>query len=275
MPIADLPTAPDLRLVVADMDGTLLDGEGRIPDDFWSLIHAMRSVGVVFSPASGRQYATLHRLFAPVAEGMPFIAENGTFVVQDGRELSSSPLDSTTVAVVVNRMRAYAHAGRDMGTVVCGKRAAYTERSDARFLAEAKRYYANLQIVEDVLATGDDVIKLAMLDFEGSEHGAAVQLADLRTTHQVVVSNALWVDVMARDVDKGAAVRALQATLRIGSAQTAAFGDYLNDLEMLDAADYSFAMANAHPDVLRRARYVAPANTEHGVVTTLRRLLGV
>jgi hydroxymethylpyrimidine pyrophosphatase-like HAD family hydrolase len=51
------------------------------------------------------------------------------------------------------------------------------------------------------------------------------------------------------------------------------FGDYLNDLEMLDAADWSFAMTNAHPDVLRRARYVAPSNTELGVLRTIARLL--
>ena len=55
--------------------------------------------------------------------------------------------------------------------------------------------------------------------------------------------------------------------------QTAVFGDYLNDLELYDRAGLSFAVANAHPRVLARARYIAPANDEGGVTRTLRALL--
>jgi hydroxymethylpyrimidine pyrophosphatase-like HAD family hydrolase len=67
----------------------------------------------------------------------------------------------------------------------------------------------------------------------------------------------------------------LQKALGVTPAQTAAFGDYLNDLEMLQAADLSYAVANAHPDVARVARYTAPSNLEEGVITVLHRLLGV
>ena len=78
---------------------------------------------------------------------------------------------------------------------------------------------------------------------------------------------------MAADANKGTAVRLLQRSLGISRDQTVAFGDYLNDLEMLDAAGWSFAMANAHPEVLARAARIAPANTEHGLITTLGRVL--
>ena len=58
------------------------------------------------------------------------------------------------------------------------------------------------------------------------------------------------------------------------------FGDYLNDLERLDAADWSFAMANAHPEVVRRARHMAPSNdnndnNDNGVLRTIARVLGL
>ncbi|SKG39752.1 Cof-like hydrolase [Mycobacteroides abscessus subsp. abscessus] len=43
---------------------------------------------------------------------------------------------------------------------------------------------------------------------------------------------------------------------------------------MLDAADLSFAIGNAHPGIRARARYVAPTNAEYGVVTVLEHLLG-
>ncbi len=50
-------------------------------------------------------------------------------------------------------------------------------------------------------------------------------------------------------------------------------GDFLNDLQMMAAGDMSFAMANAHPDIKAAANYLAPSNTEAGVVVTLDRLL--
>ena len=50
-----------IRLVVADMDGTLLDADGVVPDRLWPLLDLMRERGIAFCPASGRQYATLLR----------------------------------------------------------------------------------------------------------------------------------------------------------------------------------------------------------------------
>lgn len=266
----------DIRLVVADMDGTLLDARGEVPDDMWPLLAHLRESGIVFSPASGRQYATLARLFERAVDGLAFIAENGTYVVRDGVELSSDALDPAVVRALVERLRALAlDAGnpRDLGVVVCGKRSAYIERTDAAFRAQADTYYATLAEVPDLLAVDDDVLKVAIYDFGDAESGTAPGLADFRDTHQVVVSGQHWIDVMNQGVDKGVAVRRLQRDLQITPDQTVAFGDYLNDLQMLDAATHSYAMANAHPDVIARARHLAPANTEGGVVTVLRALL--
>ena len=84
-----------------------------------------------------------------------------------------------------------------------------------------------------------------------------------------------WLDVNARSANKGAAVSALQAAYGITPAQTMVFGDFLNDLEMMDTADYSFAMNNAHPLLAERARYVAPPNSDNGVVRTIASVLGI
>ncbi|MFF4249957.1 Cof-type HAD-IIB family hydrolase [Streptomyces sp. NPDC001663] len=273
---ADLPTgSADIRLIVTDMDGTLLDDAKRIPVGLWETLAELRRRGVLFSPASGRQYATLAREFAEVAEGMVFIAENGTYVVRDGVELSSDPLEPEVAARVVHAVRQLVAEGVDVGAVVCGKRSAYVERSDEAFLAEVRRYYLEHRVVEDATAVDDDVIKVALFDFGAAERTTAPALAPLTDTHQVVVSGEHWVDVMNRTADKGAALRRLQQELGITPAQTMVFGDYLNDLEMLDAANWSFAMANAHPDVIARARHLAPSNNDNGVLRTIARVLNL
>ncbi|MFF1598239.1 Cof-type HAD-IIB family hydrolase [Streptomyces mirabilis] len=272
-PVPPEGAAADIRLIVTDMDGTLLDDAKRIPDGLWSLLAELRRRDVLFCPASGRQYATLAKEFADAGQGMVFIAENGTYVVRDGVELSSDPLDPSVAARIVTTTRGLGAEGVDVGAVVCGKRSAYVERTDEAFLAEARQYYTRLQCVPDATAVDDEILKVALFDFGPVERTTAPALRPFSSTHQVVVSGEHWVDIMNVTADKGAAVRRLQDDLGITPAQTMVFGDYLNDLEMLDTAEWSFAMANAHPAIIDRARHLAPSNNDNGVLRTITRLL--
>jgi Cof subfamily protein (haloacid dehalogenase superfamily) len=275
-----MPPAPNfpspqtpVRLVISDLDGSLLDAEKRIPSAFWPLLHEMNRRGVIFVPASGRQYETIRLMFAPVAPGLAVIAENGAYVVRDGIEISSNAMDREVVHRLVRSVRELVTAGNDVGIVVCGKRSAYVERVDDPFIREVEKYYAALDQLPDLLAVDDAVVKVAVFDFASAETNTAPALASYRVSHQVVVSGDHWIDITSPNVNKGMAVRGLQRQLNITAQQTVVFGDYLNDLEMLDTGELSFAMANAHPQVLARARYEAPSNTNLGVVKVLTQLL--
>lgn len=257
--------SPDVRLVVSDMDGTLLTSGGVVPDDFWPLLETMRRRGITFVPASGRQYATLARIFGEVPDGVSYVAENGNLVVHDGEVLAATRMDRDVVADVVARTRGA--TGFDLGVVACGRRGAYIERVDPPFAAEVATYYAKLTEVADLNEIDDDVLKLAIFDFGPAAASASV-FAPLAETHQVVVSSPHWIDIMEPDVHKGRAVQQLQSVLGVTPAQTVVFGDYLNDLEMLDVAELSYAVGDAHPQVRDRARFHAP-----GVVPTLTALL--
>lgn len=274
-PAPTLPAEPvDLRLVVTDMDGTLLTPDGRVPDELWPLLERLHERGIVLAPASGRQHATLERAFdrPGVLEDLVIIAENGALVTRGGEEVSSDALAHDVVADVVRAVRGLA-ASRDVGAVVAGKRSAYVERADRAFIDRVSAYYARLEVVDDLLAVDDQVLKIAIYDEVDSEGGTLPALERFRATHQVVVSSRHWIDVMNRGVDKGVAVRRLQESLGVTPDQTVAFGDYLNDVQMLEAATWSFAMADAHPDVAERARFTAPSSAEKGVITVLERLL--
>ena len=278
MPRLALPTSVpsepiDLRLVVTDLDGTLLDGDGQLPPGLWPLLGRLRRRGIVLAPASGRQLPALQRLFGADPEGLAFIAENGTYVVHNGEELSSSPLQPGFARSLVGTVRELAAAGHDLGLVWCAREAAYIERSDDQFVAEVRRYYAELVGVDDLLEVTLEAITCAGLDCGEAELGSAALLAERCAPHQVVLSSPHWLDVMSPGVNKGVALDFLQRALGIAPEQTVVFGDYLNDLEMLAGAPHSFAMANAHPEVLDTARYVAPTNREHGVLSVVERLL--
>lgn len=267
-------TSPDIRLIAVDMDGTLLHPDGSIPAGLWPLLRRLRERGIAFAPASGRQLATLQRMFAPAEGELDYIAENGAYVVRGDEEVSSDAVDPAFAASVVARVRALVAEGAlRAGLVVCGKRSAYIEDTGAEFTAEVEKYYARLEVVPDLLAISDQVLKLAVYDFDGGEEHTARAFVDARETHQVVVSGRHWVDIMNTTVDKGVALRALQDALGVTAAQTAAFGDYLNDLQLLRAADWSYAMDDAHPDILAAARFRAGSNADAGVVMAIEALL--
>jgi hypothetical protein len=270
--LARLDPRPDVRLVVTDLDGTLLDDAKQVHDAFWPLVDELHARGVTFAPASGRQYWSLRSTFAEVAHEMAFIAENGTYVVHDDVELSSDCLPLDAAQGLVRAVRDIPRAE----AVLCGKRSAYIEHTDPAFRAEVDPYYARLQVVDDLTAVvDDDVLKVAVYDFTWAEGNAGPALSDAAPDLQVVISGAHWVDVMSPTANKGEAVRQVQRHLGVGADQTMAFGDFLNDLELMDAATYSFAMANAHPQLKERARWIAPANTANGVVRTIRAVLGL
>jgi len=274
VPMTTFDPPPDIRLIAADLDGTLLDDEHELHEHFWPLAHELHQRGILFCPASGRQYFNLLTRFADIADEVVFIAENGTLVMRRGQEISSDCLGQTDVHRMVTVMRESIASGVNAGLVVCGKRSAYIERTDSPFTDEVERYYTRLQLVDDLLdRPGDDVLKVSVFDFGAAERTTVPAVADFQASHRVTVSGAHWVDITSGTANKGRAIRNLQETFHITPAQTMVFGDFLNDIEMMDAADYSFAMDNAHPELRERARYLAPPNSQNGVVRTISAVL--
>ncbi len=274
LPWSDIPPGPhDVGLVVCDMDGTLLTSADAVPDTFWPLLDLLNERGATFVPASGRQYATLARTFERAPADLAYVAENGSLVVHGGEVVSKTTVGPSLVRQVTEAARGL-DGQADLGLVVCGVESAYIERRDPGFVTETEKYYARLELVDDLMEVEDEVLKVAVFVFGEAEELASTTFAPVAAGHQVVVSGANWIDIMNREVNKGRAVRALQSALGVTPERTVVFADYLNDLEMLEAARWSFAMENAHPDVQARARYLAPSNDEHGVVTVLSHLLG-
>ena len=71
-----------IKLVASDLDGTLLmKGAQSLPEDIFPLIRQLKDLGILFIAASGRQYANMKKMFAPVADDMAFICENGGLAV--------------------------------------------------------------------------------------------------------------------------------------------------------------------------------------------------
>jgi hypothetical protein len=259
-----------IKFIASDMDGTLLDQYGRLDPEFFDLFLRLEEKGILFSAASGRQYYSLRDTFAPIQDRILYIAENGTLVIHNNKELYSCTIPNAEVAEIVKAARRIDGAN----IVLCGKRSAYIETDDQKSLEEFQKYYHRCESVADLLEVDDEFIKVAICHFEGSEERVFPSMdTQFGESHKVVVSAKIWLDVMNAKASKGAAIQYLQQIMNFTPAETMTFGDYLNDLEMLQVSEHSYAVANAHEEIKKIARFSAPSNQEAGVLTVLKKLL--
>ncbi|MFA0442868.1 HAD family hydrolase [Vibrio sp. 10N.286.49.C2] len=256
----------DIKFIASDMDGTLLNEHGQLDPTFFELHRQMSEKGIIFCAASGRQYYSLLETFLPAQDDMMFIAENGTLVMHKGVELYSCTIDKAAIHHIITEARKIPNTH----VVLCGKQSAYIETQDEKALEEIAKYYHRRQSVTDLLNIDDTFIKVAICHFDGSEEHVYPSIqSQFGHSHQVVVSAKIWLDVMNAEASKGTAIQHLQNTLGFTHEQTMSFGDYFNDVEMLQASYHSYAVENAHEKVKTYARFSAPSNSEQGVHTVI------
>ena len=258
-----------IRLIAADLDGTLLDSRKRLSPGLFPLIRALRARGVRFAAASGRQYDNLLALFEPVADDLLFIAENGAVVCDGRRRLFSDALPKAYFRGPIERVRGLP----GVNCVLCTAQSAYIEcANDPVFLENARMYYEKLTVADDLLTVLETVpaFKLAVFEQGRAETGCYPAMRAFSDHFAVVLSGADWVDLMNPATNKGAALLRLAQETGVSPDETMAFGDYLNDTELLEAAGLSYCMENGHPELKKLADRIAPSNDDDGVVRAIK-----
>lgn len=262
-----------ISLIAVDMDGTLLNADGNIPEHFWEVFERLDSKDIRFCVASGRQYNNLKLRFQDISDRIIFISDNGTYVVYKGKPLYSN-------SIPLKHVLELAQVGRnipDATMVACATSTAYMERSSSpvgdAVLAEVAKYYVTVEMVDSFADVKDDILKFAVCTFKGSEEFALPSFLPFADRFAVVVSGKYWMDIMPPDANKGVALAHVQRYFGVPRENTMAFGDFLNDVELLQNAKYSFAMANSHPDLFQHANYTAAANFEDGVLRQINHML--
>ena len=261
-----------IKIIFSDMDGTLLTGENKLPAGFDEIISLLKSRGVIFSPASGRQYYSLLKTFSKYADDFLFLGDNGTLVMQGGREIFSIPVENSVVERVLKATDSFKNILR----VWCGKKNAYILKSQnlPEYTVELEKYYTRTVAVDNWSEIDDTPIKVAFFDGTGhSKENIYNHLAEFHDTQQVVLSSDFWVDVSSKNASKGTAVKKIQQILNFKPEECAAFGDFMNDYEMLQAVGYSFAMENAYPEIKKVAKFETLSNDNFGVIAGIKKLI--
>lgn len=256
-----------IKLIASDMDGTLLDENGKLNKDFFHVFKQLKEKNVIFAAASGRQYFNLAENFKSVKDDMLFICENGTYVLHKDKELYSNVLDKSYVNALIKHGRTI----NGCEVVLCGKKSAYIEKNYEKFITEIEKYYFKYTIVDDLMDVDDDILKVTICDFLGSkENSNNIIFPKWGSKLHVTVSGKIWLDITNKDANKGIALENVQEKLNVSYDETMVFGDYYNDLEMLTKAHYSFAMENAPCEVKAKSNFVAKSNADNGVLEEIK-----
>lgn len=260
-----------IKLVVSDMDGTLLpEGSSELNPEYYDVIRRLKEKGIVFAAASGRQFHSIRGMMEPVKDEIYFVAQNGTYISYQGKDIYVKNMDREKARVLAGQLLLV--PGGDV--IVNNNRMMYIHSKNQELLNSLRFGYRNaITEVEDVMGL-DMEINMVTLYLEDGIDQVAARMQELwKDDFNCTIAGAKWLDCMDKSANKGNALRALQNALGVLPEETMAFGDGMNDIEMLQAAGESYAMANAREEVKAAAKHLADTNNNNGVLKELYKLL--
>ena len=275
MPSPAIPFPERYRLIVADVDGTLLDSRHRLPERVAAAVRATQGRGLAFALATGKMLPSVRSLVEAMALHGPQITLNGAALVlaQSGEPLTYTPLRPEDRRLAIETVRA---AAPDVLITHFMLDDILLDQPDHPLLPVLLSYgEKTIRPVPSLLA--EDLPPAAKILLVGTHP----QLRELRAIVTPILAERVIVTTTAADfleffnlgAGKGHGLDALLAALQIPSEAVIAIGDGENDLPLFARAGLSVAMGNASEQVRSAADLVIGVNDDAGVADFLDELL--
>lgn len=261
----------EIKLVLCDLDGTILNSEKKIPDDFYRVFAQLKAKGIEVGMATGRPVSNVNIKFPLVKDELCNVCENGGCITYKGKIVHVETIPFDVCEKVVLKTRSLGACG----AVLCALHATYIENKEPEMVAACKEYYPDLVIVDDLLTVKDTIVKLSIYDFLDSKVHVAPAIANIDERIEHATSSNRWVDLMNKGVSKAKGIEYLCAHMGITLANVMAFGDEMNDYQMLSKVKYAYAMDNAIDPIKAICKYTCLSNDEDGVMKALKEVFGL
>jgi Cof subfamily protein (haloacid dehalogenase superfamily) len=269
-----------ISIVLADVDGTLVDSQKRITQRAKEAIQKLSDAGIKFAVTSGRPPRGMTMISHHVKLSAPIAAFNGGMLVDPGtmKVLTQQTLDDETARAVIARIDGYGldvwvYAGVDWYLRNINAPHREKEERTVQFAPiEVRDFEAALkQGVAKVVGVSDDlplVVKSEKAIQDEFEHGvfarSTTQSRDCEPHVSAARSQPYYLDVTHPKANKGAVVEMLSELLKIPAEEFATIGDMPNDVLMFEKSGYSIAMGQANDDVKKSATSVTAGMDEEG-----------
>ena len=261
-----------IRLLVSDIDGTLVTGTKQLTPRAVQAVHRLREAGIQLALVSSRPARGMDMFLAPLGIDTPRAGLNGGEILgPDGKVLAQLALDPDVARRVVEALdehgvEAWVFAGGEW--LVRNEQGAYVEKErrvvgiDPVVVRDFENHYHR---TGKIMGSSADFHLL-----ERVEINLQTMFGEQVNAHR---SQLYYLDVTHPDANKGNAALKLAELLGVPLDETACIGDMGNDIAMLDVAGLAIAMGNGTEEVAAAAHFVTESNEREGWALAVEQLL--
>ncbi|MDD9265642.1 Cof-type HAD-IIB family hydrolase [Paenibacillus sp. GCM10023248] len=254
------------RLIALDVDGTLLNDDHELTEQTIATIQDVYDQGSHIVLCTGRAPASTLPILQQLGLEGTMITHNGAATVHaDERGLELVNEFSFTLQEIAPMLTYVRQEGIHFD--VCTSFNMYIERIGEYEKKMYEKFLISPKLVTDVSELGLPIVKFTLfgqpevLDRVEREWNELKLYGDLR----MIRSGDLFIDVMSAKANKGNALKALAADLKVEPSEILAIGNYYNDLEMMEFAGLGIAVDNSPEGVKAAADAVTASNNDEGV----------
>lgn len=238
-----------IKMICSDLDGTLLQyGRKTLEPEVFSLIEGLSRRGILFCPASGRQYTSLRTLFAPVADRCAFLCENGGVLYKEETCIGKTPMPRALAEEIARDL--WERSDGQGEVMLSGQNCAYLMERGLGMLDRIRFIGNRYELIHDPADVPEEIVKVSVYLHEGVDTYVERFVPRWQQAN-CAVAGPYWIDTTL--ANKGTGVQALCQALDIAPEEVLAFGDNYNDTAMLDLVGFPYIMDSAAEPL--RARY--------------------
>lgn len=266
-------------LYISDLDGTLLDIDGKLSQDTIKILKPMINEGFPFTIATGRALYSTIEIIETLEITLPVILLNGAYIYDpiDKKIIAKNCLDKDVAKFILSLCDEYnLHPFIFCADSLFGEKNFYKEINSTTMeeIFVYRRTFDNL--LQEKVYTYDDVLESEILQIHLFDEESALRpLYEKLLNLNVVVymleddnkEGYYWLEVISPETSKGVAISKLKMHLK--ARELVCFGDNLNDLSMFHVAEYSYAMENAVEKLKEISKGVIGKNCDHSVAKFL------
>jgi len=261
-----------VKAIASDLDRTLIGEDYELHERSVAAITAARAAGIHFVVVTGRMFRSVRPYLELAGIDDLVVCYQGAIVADP---VSGRFLRHVTIPLELARetIAAVEREGFSLNCYVDDNLYVAKMTPEAHSYAEHQRI--PLETVGNLLDwLASPPTKLVVIGEPTALDGLAERLRE-QFDGRLYISKSLpfFLELASPEVSKGAGLGFVAERLGFSSAETVAFGDGENDLELLDWAGYSVAVSNAQAEVLAHADFVCPPVQEQGVAQVIEAML--
>ncbi|HEX4219463.1 MAG TPA: HAD family hydrolase [Acidimicrobiales bacterium] len=261
-----------IRLVLADVDGTLVTPAKELTDRAIAAVHRLHRAGILFAITSGRPPRGMSMLIEPLDLSTPVAAFNGGLIVNpDLSVIEQKEIDSSLVAPLLELLRSF-----DLDTwIYRGAEWYVLDPNGPHVDRESKTVRFAPTVVDSFDGLTTDVAKIVGVsdDPDAVTGGQAAARAKFGNRVSAASSQPYYLDVTHPEANKGYVVKFLSHRFDVPTDQIATIGDMPNDMLMFADSGLSIAMGNASSEVQAAADRVTTSNEDEGFANAVDRFI--